>query len=67
MEATTDLTMIVKNLTSNESITFTNIAIGEVWLCGGQSNMEFELQNIKGAIDELNVCELSNVRCFQPQ
>lgn len=27
---------------------FTDIAVGEVWLCGGQSNMEFELQNMKG-------------------
>lgn len=25
--------------------TFTNVMIGEVWLCGGQSNMELELQN----------------------
>lgn len=28
-----------------EEKTFTNIAVGEVWLAGGQSNMEFELQN----------------------
>lgn len=27
---------------------FTNIAIGEVWLAGGQSNMELELQNADG-------------------
>lgn len=27
---------------------FVNIAIGEVWLAGGQSNMEYELQNCKG-------------------
>jgi sialate O-acetylesterase len=27
---------------------FNNIAIGEVWLAGGQSNMELELQNCKG-------------------
>ena len=28
-----------------EEIIFTNISIGEVWLAGGQSNMEFELGN----------------------
>lgn len=28
--------------------TFANVMVGEVWLCGGQSNMELELQNCKG-------------------
>ena len=32
---------------------FTNVAIGEVWMCGGQSNMEFELQNITGGQEHL--------------
>lgn len=33
------------NPSETDQITFTNIAIGEIWLAGGQSNMEFELQN----------------------
>lgn len=32
---------------------FTNIAVGEVWLCGGQSNMEYELQNMTGGREHL--------------
>lgn len=31
-----------------ETFRFINIAIGEVWLAGGQSNMELELQNADG-------------------
>ena len=30
------------------TLRFSNIAIGEVWLAGGQSNMELELQNAEG-------------------
>ena len=33
---------------------FNEIAIGEVWLAGGQSNMEFELQNCKEGPSELS-------------
>ena len=32
---------------------FENVMIGEVWLCGGQSNMELELQNCKGGKEVL--------------
>ncbi|MCK5852695.1 sialate O-acetylesterase [bacterium] len=28
----------------NSKITFTNVLVGEVWLCSGQSNMKFELE-----------------------
>ena len=31
-----------------ETITLTDVMIGEVWLCGGQSNMELELHSAKG-------------------
>lgn len=36
---------LIINLDNKETVTFQNIAIGEVWLAGGQSNMEFELGN----------------------
>ena len=37
---------------NGEKITFTDIMVGEVWLAGGQSNMELELQN---SLDGKNV------------
>lgn len=41
ISAKNDCQMVVT--CGEESKTFTNIAIGDVWLLGGQSNMEFEL------------------------
>lgn len=46
------------------SMMFTDILIGEVWLCSGQSNMEWPLKNtIKGAV-ELTQAQHSNIRLF---
>ncbi len=33
----------LKVATSNASLTFTDVLVGEVWLCSGQSNMDFSL------------------------
>ena len=41
------------NAAAAETRIFRNVMIGEVWLCGGQSNMEFELQNADGGKEEL--------------
>jgi len=30
-------------ITGNDSITLKNVLVGEVWICSGQSNMEFSL------------------------
>ena len=41
--AQTGCTLVIS--CGEETKTFSDIAFGEVWLAGGQSNMEFELQN----------------------
>ena len=41
MDYAEDITVTISS-DSGECITFTNVAVGEVWLAGGQSNMEFE-------------------------
>jgi len=48
MEAAEKATMTISSQITGESVTFTNVAIGEVWLAGGQSNMEFLLKYDEG-------------------
>lgn len=37
-------------------LVFQDVVFGEVWLAGGQSNMEFMLKNDKGGAEELKQC-----------
>ncbi len=62
MKAGTGYQMIVG--CGNQRFTFENIAIGEVWLAGGQSNMEFELQNCTGGKEMLQYDQSPNVRFY---
>ena len=43
---------------------FSNVAVGEVWLAGGQSNMEFELSKCTEGPAELEMDADPNVRFF---
>ncbi|MBQ8569723.1 MAG: sialate O-acetylesterase [Oscillospiraceae bacterium] len=47
-----------------ETVVFDDIAVGEVWLAGGQSNMELELQNSLDGREHLKSCADSNVRFY---
>ncbi len=49
---------------AEREITFENVAIGEVWLAGGQSNMEFELRSDKNGREALESCKDENVRFY---
>src|SRR5882672_234517 len=49
----------------NNSITFHDVLIGEVWLCSGQSNMEFALHSVRNAeaeILEANYPEIRHIK-----
>jgi len=49
---------------SNE-IVLKNVMVGEVWLCSGQSNMEYSYYNgIRQIAAELPVCSNNNIRFF---
>jgi len=44
--------------------TFGNVMIGEVWICSGQSNMEFKVSSAKNAASEIAASRNSNIRFF---
>lgn len=48
-------------ISGNESISSENIFFGEVWIAGGQSNMEFELRNSKDFDEVLEERLYSNI------
>ena len=39
-------------INGNNKVSFQDVLIGDVWLAGGQSNMEFALRRVKDAIRE---------------
>lgn len=47
-----------------ESVTLGDVMVGEVWLCGGQSNMEFRLRDER-RFGEANAMQDSRVRFYE--
>jgi sialate O-acetylesterase len=47
-----------------QSVTLKNILIGDVWLCSGQSNMEFGVGNLLNAKEEIAHSNHPNIRLF---
>ena len=48
-------------------ITFSNVVIGEVWLCAGQSNMGWRLTAVFGGQDEAKTANYPNIRIFRSE
>ncbi len=53
----------VKNL--DTLVSFSNITIGDVWLCSGQSNMAFELKNSLSFSDTIKISNNNQLRLFK--
>jgi sialate O-acetylesterase len=57
------LEMSVKGSSGN-TITVKNIAVGEVWVCSGQSNMEMGVAGCKNASKEIAAANFPHIRLF---
>jgi sialate O-acetylesterase len=54
------------SLKGHNTITLNNILIGEVWVCSGQSNMEWSsYNNLQQIIEELPKANNANIRLFR--
>lgn len=63
MEAQKNAELIISS-SGGETITIKNIAIGEVWLAGGQSNMEFFLSNTENAEQYMSEAKNADIRFY---
>lgn len=64
LSASADETMIIWNKNTDEKITLNHIAIGEVWIAGGQSNMEYLMKYDADRYRELRKPENSGIRFY---
>jgi sialate O-acetylesterase len=55
-------TMTVKG--KDSTVTFENVVVGDVWLCSGQSNMEWVVKNSNDAEKEIAAANHPDIRCF---
>ena len=57
-----EMTLIASN-----TLTFKNILVGEVWVCSGQSNMEWPLVNSKNGAEAVAQANYPEIRLFTVQ
>ena len=62
LKAARDLTMTVK--AGKQTLTYRDVAVGEVWLCSGQSNMAFTLQQAATAAGDVQNATDADLRFY---
>jgi sialate O-acetylesterase len=50
-----------------DSTMFKNVMVGEVWICSGQSNMQWTVSNSANAEEEIKNAQYPNIRLFTVQ
>ena len=58
------MNLTITDVETGDAVTFIHVAIGEVWLAAGQSNMEMELAQCAGGADALENDDTKDVRFF---
>jgi len=51
-------------ISGRQSVEFHNVLVGDVWLCGGQSNMEFKLRGALNGPEEIKAANFPQIRFF---
>ena len=51
--------------TDHDSEEISDVLVGEVWLCGGQSNMEMKLQNVQDGLEDCKKADYPDIRIFE--
>ena len=57
-------TMRITSSGAKEAVTLSNVLVGEVWVCSGQSNMEWSLNNAQNRDAEIAEARFPEVRLF---
>lgn len=65
MEAGGSYSATIRN--SEKEIELKDILIGDIWICSGQSNMEFRLSQAATASDDIKQANLPEIRLFNMQ
>ena len=57
----------VLTIAGSNTLTFKNVLVGDVWICSGQSNMEFPLANANGAAEAIAQANYPEIHLFTVQ
>ncbi|GAP73303.1 sialic acid-specific 9-O-acetylesterase [Candidatus Symbiothrix dinenymphae] len=58
------LTPYTLTVSDGKAVTLNNVLIGEVWVCSGQSNMAWLMNQVDNRVDDIRYSGNAGIRCF---